>query len=399
MDPQPSKMSVEEKKIHHLINDMTREEIYQARLIVAQTQFWTPALEKLLRRWKRQINLRREGHKLAERSYSKKYYFLGVPATVCSTVVASGILSTFKNCDECGSLLTTTSGSATTIPIGVPTISCASDEWIRLVMGILAVFSLILSALMVFMDYGGAREANKQATDSCDELSRDIEGVLNTPISRRGDPVEKLHYFRNRFDDIKKASPSIPAKYEVSLEYHAVVGGGGMERKKSSKSLKAKAKSEPIEMATTAPERLSPKKIAKIAHNAAKNVLDEQRRETKFIEQANDYDTDEENREVAIPFDIEEFRPDDILERQRKDGLKSLSKALEFELTRMYSSEARPLEKYSSESRALEKVDCVVPEQNISSSEPKRKKKVRAAKGEVRIDIGSQDKGKEEEDL
>ncbi len=388
MDPQTSKMSTEERKVHHLINDMTREEIYQARLIVAQTRFWTPALEKLLRRWKRQINLRREGHKLAERSYSKKYYFLGVPATVCSTVVASGILSTFKNCDEVGSLLTTTSGSVTTTPIGVPVISCASNEWIRLVMGILAIISLILSALMIFMDYGGAREANKQATDSCDELSRDIEGVLNTPISRRGDPVEKLHYFRNKFDDIKKSSPSIPAKYEVSLEYHAVaVGGVAAERKKSSKSLKAK-EVEPVEMKIigSSAERISPKKIAKIAHNAAKNVLEEQQRETKFIEQANAYDTDEEDKEVALPYDIEEFRPDDILERQRKAELKSLSKALEFELTRMYAPETN--------------IDRTREEQIEGRKVPiglKRKKSQARHRDDIRIDLDAQDKGKEED--
>lgn len=375
----------EEKRKVHLINDMSPEEIYQARLIVAQGKFWTPEIEKLFRRWKRQINLRREGHQHQERTYNKRYYYLGVPANIFGTIVASGVLSTFKNCDVCTSPTTstilTTIVTTTALSTTSPAASCANDEIIRLVMGIIAVFSLCLTILMVFMDYGGGRQANKDSGDNCDGLSRKIEGMLNTPISRRGDPIEFLHEIRNEFDDIRKNSPALPSKYNSTLEYRTI------ERKKSKTpsmtklspstpqkvsqkvSLKAKSKS------TGSLPSSKSLRASKIAKKVLKQVAENEKTNLQ-LEKANDYDTDEEDKEVTLAFDIESLRPDDILnDIRRKSVQHSLTKALEFELSRMYTDEARapPIRRKRKSSSTISRSDDVV------------------------IVIGSEDKGKEED--
>jgi hypothetical protein len=392
----------DEKRKMHLINDMSPEEIYQARLIVAQGKFWTPEIEKLFRRWKRQINIRREGHQHQERTYNKRYYYLGVPANIFGTIVASGVLSTFKNCDVCASPTTstilTTIVTTATISTTSPTASCSNDEIIRLVMGIIAVFSLCLTILMVFMDYGGGRQANKDSGDNCDGLSRKIEGMLNTPISRRGDPIEFLHEIRNEFDDIRKNSPALPSKYNSTLEYRTI------ERKKSKTPSMTKlsptvSPSTPPKMSPKASQKMSPKaspkaslkakskstgslpsskslRASKIAKKVLKQVAENEKETTLQLEKANDYDTDEEDKEVTLAFDIESLRPDDILnDIRRKSVQHSLTKALEFELSRMYTDETRspPIRRKRKSSSTITRSDDVV------------------------IVIGSEDKGKEED--
>lgn len=371
----------DEKRKIHLINDMTPEEIYQARLIVAQGKFWTPEIEKLFRRWKRQINLRREGHQHQERTYNKRYYYLGVPANIFGTIVASGVLSTFKNCDVCASPTTstilTTIVTTTTLSTTSPTASCSNDEIIRLVMGIIAVFSLCLTILMVFMDYGGGRQANKDSGDNCDGLSRKIEGMLNTPISRRGDPIEFLHEIRNEFDDIRKNSPALPSKYNSTLEYRTI------ERKKT--KMPSMTKLLPTISPSTTPkmsQKVSPKvslkakskstgslpsskslRASKIAKKVLKQVAENEKETTLQLEKANDYDTDEEDKEVTLAFDIESLRPDDILnDMRRKTVQHSLTKALEFELSRMYTADARtpPIRKKRKSSSTIAHSDDVV---------------------------------------
>lgn len=296
-----------------LIDDMTDEEIYQARLIVARVKFWTADIEKLLRRWLVQINKRRQGHSDAQRACNKKYYIFGLPTAILSTIVASGILVTFKNCDSCS---------------GVPN-SCSSDEWIRLLMGILSIISLIATAIMLYMDFGGARQEHKDATDGYDELSRNISGLLTTPTSSRGDAIEKINEIRKTFDDIKKSSPSLSKEYDLSLTYRNI------SEKKKKKTINL-----PIEHNSEDPPKKSAREkaedIASMVVQNIEKVEKEKVEKEKILKHENDYSTDDEEKEVAVGVDIDSLRPGDILQNDKKTIIQdSLTKAIEFELERM----------------------------------------------------------------
>jgi hypothetical protein len=297
-----------------LIDDMTDEEIYQARLIVARVKFWTADIEKLLRRWLVQINKRRQGHAEAQRACNKKYYIFGLPTAILSTVVASGILVTFKNCDSC-------SGTAS---------SCSSDEWIRLLMGILSIISLVATAIMLYMDFGGARQEHKDATDGYDELSRNISGLLTTPTSSRGDAIEKINEIRRTFDDIKKSSPSLSKEYDSSLTYRNI----SEKKKKKNTNLPAL-----VNTTDEPPKKSAREKAEDIASMVVQNiekVEKEKIEKEKILKHENDYSTDDEGKEVAVGVDIDSLRPGDILQHDKKTIIQdSLAKALEFELERL----------------------------------------------------------------
>lgn len=330
--------------IKDIADELTPDEIHQARLIVARQKFWTKDIEKLLRRWRRQINDLQGEHKLAEKKYNKRYYIIGVPATVLAAIVASGILSTFKNCNEC---------SAGCIPAASG--SCANDEWIRLVMGIIGLISILFTCVSVFMNYGQASSDNKNSASDFGSLAREIDAVLDSPVSARGDPISFLHGIRARFDDMLKNSPIVSSK--ISLEYRTIE-----ERKKSV----APGPPRPDQVHLGAKKGKIPD-ASSLARILIDNIeAEEQERVSirKKVEKENDHDTDEE-KEVAITFDLDELKPEDLLENNRRNIVQSsLARALEFELNRMYTDVEEPVK---------DKLESTSPKIDVR----KKKKKIR----------------------
>lgn len=305
-----------------ITDELTPEVIYQARILIARQKFWTPEIEKLLRKWRRQINTRHTEHKIAERKYNKLFYIFGIPTALLTTVVASGVLTTFQNCsyNECYPGCTPMAEDP----------SCSRDVWVRLSIGIISVISLIFSGFTLFMNYGQSSSDNKGAADDYEELAREIDSVLDTPVSTRGDPIVSLQNFRSKFDDISKNAPTVSSRIssKASLDYRTVKE----ERKISihpSPNFVVDGKRRKMPDASSLAKIL----VDKIEDDAQKQVSIRKRIVTE-----NDFDSDvEKDKEVAIMFDLEELRPEDLLENEKKRTVQaSLTRALEFELTRMY---------------------------------------------------------------
>jgi len=257
------------------------EVLNQARIIVGRAKFWTPDIEKLLRRWRKQINTRHFEHKEAERKYTRLYYLLGVPTAILTTVVSSGILTTFQNCNVCTEQCSPDASSL-----------CASDEYIRLAMGILGVVSLVLTSVMIFLNYGASGVDNKNASDDYGELVREIDTIVETPIISRPDPIISLHQMRTKFDDIAKKSPSINSN--ISLEYRTL------------KTAKPSIIGMPHNTyKTKMPDASS---LARILVDKIEEEQETQTKKMQKIAESNNYNTDEE-KEVAVAIYIETIRP------------------------------------------------------------------------------------------
>lgn len=326
----------DKSKLLNALEGITDEEIFQARLIAARSKFWTNDTEKLIRKWKRQISQRRTGHKYYESWYKKCYYGLGLPMTVITAIVSSGIMATFKNCDACGNPV-----ENTTTPAGTTVFSCNTDVYIRLVMGILGIISVMLCAIFLFMDFGGSQSLHKDTSDSLDSLFREIEDLLNKKISERGDPVAELQKIRNRFDFINQNGPSISEKYETALEYKYIpldVKFKRPSRKHNGVTAQPPPSTIHLDTEGDTPEKMPDSSI--LAQILVENMQDTKKKEAireSQIRSINDYDTDDEEKEVAIPFDIESVRPGDIMENPTSKLVRdSLAKALKFEMARMF---------------------------------------------------------------
>ena len=126
--------------------------------------------------------------------------------TILGAVSGTGTLASFRNCDPTA----TSTASA---------IWCQVDQWTRLVMGLLTLFSAVVGALFLFLNYGGRAEKHKNAADTFSSMAREIETLFRINPLDRPDAVETTHSIRARFDETAKNAPPIPEEYTLSLGY------------------------------------------------------------------------------------------------------------------------------------------------------------------------------------
>lgn len=311
------------------------EKEIQNKIILARSRLWTPELDKLLRKWKKQIVFQEKGHFSQSRKYNRRHYIFGVPAAVIGSVVATGILSTFQNCDSCG---------------GDISVMCIIGQWFRLVLGILSYFSAALIAFQTFMDYESKAKEHKIASNDFSSLQREIDSILLIPGPYRGSPTIVLQGIRRSFDELMRHSPSLPKKYSTDLTY----------RVKKWKSIARPPRPDEIrDRYTDVKERIFPlqKILSKNTEGAesdeetasttksehtpvsgetrtSKEKINKVLKNIKLsLSKENEHDTSEE--EVCIGFDLDDepyYNPKEWLNSPRMD---SMQQALQFEIERL----------------------------------------------------------------
>lgn len=119
---------------------------------------------------------------------------------ILTTVAGIGVLATFQECET----------------------ECKSDEWVRLVSGIVSVCAACLSGIFTFFDFQTQSSKHKSAADDYNSMFRNIDTMLQVPYLIRGDPVTILQTLRSQYDDIIRKSPSLPERYNSDLTYKYV---------------------------------------------------------------------------------------------------------------------------------------------------------------------------------
>lgn len=251
----------------------------QDQVILARAKLWTPELDKLLRKWKKNIGKREKGHLDLARTYTKRHYIFGVPATVLSAIIASGIFATFRNCSDCDNQNNE---------------NCWIDQWIRLVVGIISLISTALTAFVTFMNYQESAEENKTAADKYTSLYNDLDTMLLIPGPVRGDPVNTLQTIRRRYDDIVTSSPTLPSKYNVELSYEY-----------SPSIAKSPPKPEDVVIPSLRKMSVQTNNNGSIDTDALREMMDVSVEIDKNLNQENDVDTSDEENEVKIAIDLD----------------------------------------------------------------------------------------------
>lgn len=262
----------------------------QDQMILARSKLWTPELDKLLRRWKKQLGKREKGHLELARKYSQRHYFFGVPATVLSALISTGIFATFRNCNDCENQ---------------SSYKCAADQWIRLAIGMLGLISAGLSAFQTFMNYQSEAENHRTAADDYGSMYRILDTMLMIPGPVRGDPVSTLQSLRNQYDDLIRRSPTLPKTQDEELSYEVIqqkklrapqpdqfsfpssVIGGIADLKKMMSGSSDDNQDQKADLEK------------KTSNVVTLDVLD------KVFAEENDHNTSDEDREVCIGFDLD----------------------------------------------------------------------------------------------
>lgn len=367
----------------------------QDQMILARSRLWTPELDKLLRRWKKQLGKREKGHLDLARKYNRRHYIFGIPATVLSALIATGILATFENCDSCDD------GSAP---------ECEADQWIRLAIGILGLLSAGLTAFQTFMNYQQESEKHKSAADDYGSMFRVIDTMLLVPGPVRGDPVSTLQNLRSQYDDLVRRSPTLPKKYDAELTYEVI--------RPDKIRLPTPPRPDDIRLSSRTHSRLLEKTTGDLRRlmTNSKDELDSESEDTESKPKAprkhsysddesatgsalealdhvfaveNDHDTSDEEHEVCIAFDLDSAGCYNTttaalaaarLAAQRDEQIQtSLQRALNFELRRLEEHSRTPPEpKPKAKAKAKKSKSPKAKAKKSKSSKSKRKPKPEA---------------------
>ena len=171
----------------------TTPSISDSDLYIIENGEWNVELDRLLRKWKKQIVQRQILHRKATIRDAKKYYYFSVPSALCQALVTTGIFSTIE-CME------------------------SYFSWIRILVGILSTATTFISAYMLIMKFESSSDDNKSASDQYESLYRDIDVIMQLSPHSRGPPNTTMQFIKNRYDDIVRKSPVIIIKEESYIK-------------------------------------------------------------------------------------------------------------------------------------------------------------------------------------
>lgn len=288
---------------------MSQEVLAQAQLMMAREKFWTPSIEKLLRRWIYNISLRQKGHRAKEKKYYVYFYILSIPNMLISAGLTSSIFATYSS---------TSSG-------------------FQIFLGILSLISTFIVSFMTLMKFSESAALHRASADEYQELSNYIILLTKLPKLQRGDPVIIIKEIMDRFNNIEKSALDISNKYRKDLDYE-VEGQKSNEQSsnnKKKKTIKAPKASDIFDSNDDKTDKLTELLLS----NFEEGVLEKEQLQ-KDIEQKNDYDTDDDEKKVTLEIDPESLMPGETAPKSdyysmMKDALK---KTLNVDLNRYYNN-------------------------------------------------------------
>lgn len=316
------------------IQNMNIDQTTQDNYILTRSKLWTPDLDKLLRKWKKQVGKKERGHRDLARKYSRRHYMFGLPAVVLSTLITAGAFATFQECGECDDKQSS---------------QCQAEVWVRLVVGILGIISIGLTSSVTFLNYQQTAEDHKSAADMFGERFREIDSMLQIPGPLRGDPITTLQSIRSQYDNDVRNAPVLPKKYELELTYDVIAPTPPTPGQVNVVIDREQKRRDTIALEKLLEDGEVKKKSEESSDESVTITIEE------ALKEKNEHDTDDD-QEVCIAFDLDAvpnytqmttaLAVAQLAAKKREEEQLSLQKALAFELQRMemstYGSQGDP---------------------------------------------------------
>jgi hypothetical protein len=171
----------------------------------AQKVAWNPSLERLYESWHRRVAAAEHGHRLMADRLRRRYFLLGIPVVVFTTLVGTGAFASMQNANA-NSIMTEN----------------ADSDTVLLIVGGISVLAAVLSSLQTFLRYATRAEGHRIAALRYETLRREMAETLALEPDARGQPDRMLDNARNRMDRYAKESPTIGERMwgELTKEFH-----------------------------------------------------------------------------------------------------------------------------------------------------------------------------------
>ncbi len=157
---------------------------------------WSPQIDRLLRKWRLQIHIRRDRCAVTARRYRAIFYAICLVSTILTGVISASNITIFGISNQ---------------------ESCITVTWWNLFMGIIGIIATVATALLSTFDLSRLSESYRLAASKYSGLARDIDSILSIPVEMRKDPLEVLQHVRSRYDDAVETSPDIVQDIEDEL--------------------------------------------------------------------------------------------------------------------------------------------------------------------------------------
>jgi hypothetical protein len=140
------------------------------------------AREELLRNWQERVHVLENAHYKACNAFGRRSLYLGVPATILSTIAGTAVFATMAE---------------------------QVDVWIRFVIGAISVLVAVLTGLQTFLRFDERSAKHRAAGVEFGILRRELE--LSWASQRdNGTSDEALRQLKEKIDALYKEAPEIP---------------------------------------------------------------------------------------------------------------------------------------------------------------------------------------------
>ena len=140
------------------------------------------SVDELLERWHKEVSRSRHAHYEAARFYTKRNYWLGMPAVILSAIVGSTVFATLEK---------------------------EVYLWVRLLVGFLSVVAGVLTALQTFLAYSARAEKHRLIAAKYGGIRRDVEVLQEKKISK-SDTTAQLTDIGERMNALGEEAPTVP---------------------------------------------------------------------------------------------------------------------------------------------------------------------------------------------
>lgn len=165
---------------------------------------WDDALESLYESWHRRVAAAEHGHRLMADRLRRRYFMLGIPVVVLTTLVGTSAFASLQDSSDTSSAL------------GL------DPDTVLLIVGSISVLAAVLSSLQTFLRYATRAEGHRIAALRYETLRRDMAETLALPRASRSSPERVLDGARTRMDKYAKESPTIGERswMHLSKRFH-----------------------------------------------------------------------------------------------------------------------------------------------------------------------------------
>ncbi|WP_311221445.1 MULTISPECIES: SLATT domain-containing protein [unclassified Acidovorax] len=149
-----------------------------------------PSHTKVLNEWYHRASVTQRAHYLSADHFSKRKYWLGVPAVILATIVGTSVFAA---------------------------LSLKPDPWIQILIGLASVAAAVLTSLQTLLGYAERAEKHRLAGAKYGALGRELEEMLSSETAVSTIQATSV---RERLDALALESPDNPQ----SIYYKAGAG-------------------------------------------------------------------------------------------------------------------------------------------------------------------------------